>query len=447
MSQTPVPDTAVVVWSGGPAPGAEEWSAAVTGALHRRGISAAVLRNGLAHTIGSPDEMARYLTPVPVGSRIPNGALSFGRGGPARDLELAKQALLNGASLGIRYWFIHGGEGTAQTVYVMDQAAAALESELGFRPQIGQGAKSIDGDLPVPFRSIGFASTREKLGDLLTDLHRDALRADDRWFIVRVPGREGGHLASEAAVQSGGIWIIPEQFEDENVRWPRTFQLVRDICLGAILKGLAQGSSANAMLRRYHGHIVVAQGLPGRLQADTIPGEQVSLDRRGRAQWARFPFDLILARAVQASLGELGVLQRLDGNPLGVNNVTFDYAPRGCMANAHDKQLAMRLGEALVHQLVDEGLSGVIAVIENSSVGWRRVETLANECGDVLPVGVNLKGDAYLTGWAHLSPLRLLPRDLENGPMMQELCSLTGLSPESFRQRFAPVAEWGRVDE
>ncbi len=440
-------EKAIVVLSGGNAPGALEFVVWLARRLRRHGITAYGTRHGFKPIMNGSDESGLcVIDPDRLAAAGPGSIpmISFGRSGPGTDLEKAKSVIRTLLAQGFKYLIGYGGEGTANTMLSLERAARAIESEGGGHIRIGMGPKSIDRDLSLSSDTIGFQTKSALLGEMLRRISYDAWMSDDRWFLVVVQGRTVGHLAWRAAIQSdAAVWLIPEQFTEKV-----DFSLVVDIIVGAMLKGLISGrhgNRADAKNARMHGHIVVSEGLPLCIREGTCPDlGRMNIDERGRPKLAEFPFHIVLSDAVNAVLGELRVAENLGGHGLSLKGQQLGYTARGAAPNSVDRELARELATALVHQLVKEKLSGVVPFIDGESIGHVALEELVGEDRNTIrPRQVNIFADRYQTEWDASRELRLVPEDLSDESSLDALVALTSLTREEFLSRFTRVAQWG----
>ncbi|MCA9240688.1 MAG: 6-phosphofructokinase [Planctomycetales bacterium] len=438
---------AVVVLSGGNAPGALEFVVWLTRRFKRHRIPVYGTRHGFKPLMnGSDGNGLVRLNADRLASAGPGSIplISFGRSGPGTDVEQAASVIRRLLKWNVKYLIGYGGEGTANTMLSLERAARRIEAEGGGRICIGMGPKSIDRDLSLSSDTIGFQTKSALLGEMLRRISYDAWMSDDRWFVVVVQGRTVGHLAWRAAIQSdAAVWLIPEQFTEKV-----DFSLIVDIIVGAMLKGLIHGQSqgrARPQTARMHGHIVVSEGLPLCIREGTCPEfGRMNFDERGRPKLAEFPLHTVLSDAVNAALGELRVAERLGGNGISLKGQQLGYTARGAEPNSVDRELARELATALVHQLVKEELSGVVPFIDGESIGHVALEHLVGEDRNTInPRQVNIHADRYQTEWDAARELRLVPEDLGNEQTLSALVGLTTLSREAFLARFSRIAEWG----
>lgn len=438
-------EKAVIVLSGGNAPGALEFVVWLTKRFQRMGVPVFGTRHGFKPLMNgaSPDNLVR-LHAERLAASGPGGVpmISFGRSGPGTDNGQSAQIIRTLLDWNVRYLVGYGGEGTANTMLSLERAARRIESEGGPRMRIGMGPKSIDRDLSLSSDTIGFQTKSSLLGEMLRRIAYDAWMSDDRWFIVVVQGRTVGHLAWRAAIQSdAAVWLIPEQFPERV-----DFSLVVDIIVGAMLKGLIHGANrCGPRARKMHGHVVVSEGLLLCIRENTCPEfSRLTYDERARPKLADFPLHTVLARAVNAALGELRVSDQIDGDPFSAKGQQLGYTARGAEPNSVDRELARELATALVYQLVKEDLSGVVPFVDGESIGHVALESLVGPERDMIhPRQVNTGADRYRTEWDATRPLRLVPEDLSDERSLRALVALTSLTQEEFVGRFARVAEWG----
>jgi len=240
------------------------------------------------------------------------GAYNRGARDPNIEREENKiENLLRGkAQLGLTDIVIVGGDGSMDIV-----GKACLKAGLNF---IGI-PKTIDNDLALTNRCIGFATAIEKCTEAMHDLETTA-RSHGRIMILEVMGKDAGHLALHSGIAGlADAILIPEiPYSLEN--------------LAAHLIKITSGE-------RKHALVMVAEGIKNLNGETSTRSNQIGVKNyHGINEYIHAELQRLIPE-VQMRSGSLG------------------HIARGGAPNAEDKLLAMQFG-AYGARLIAEGKTG-----------------------------------------------------------------------------------------
>ena len=216
----------------------------------------------------------------------------------------------------VQILFCVGGDGTQRGAHQI----AAEAQRRGARLAIVGIPKTIDNDLPMVWRSFGFATALEKAREVLDIAHVEAKGAPNGIGLVKLMGRDAGFIAAGAtlASQEVNFTLIPE------VPFPLTGP-----------QGFLE-TLQRRILDRQHAVIVVAEGAG----QDLIARDHVETDASGNRKLHDVgPF---LKERITVHFCDCGI-------PVNLKYMDPSYILRGVPANSDDALLCNSMARQAVH--------------------------------------------------------------------------------------------------
>jgi ATP-dependent phosphofructokinase / diphosphate-dependent phosphofructokinase len=408
--------TVGILVGGGPAPGINSVISAATIRSILGGSDVLGLIDGFKWLMEGSTGQARPLSIEDV-SRIHfrgGSYLGTSRANPTKSAELLDTVLFSLSSLGITQLVTIGGDDTAFS-------AMKLEERANGRLQVVHVPKTIDNDLNLPYgiSTFGFQTARHVGAEILKNLMVDA-RTTTRWYLVVTMGRKAGHLALGIGKAAGAtLTIIPEEFRERPVK----LQRVIDIVIGAIIKRLEHG--------RADGVAVLAEGLIEILDPLDLGGlEHVDRDEHGHLRMSEVDVGDVLRRELTKQLDALGLSTSLVTKNVGYELRCADPIP-------YDIEYTRDLGYCAAQYLLDGGTSAMVSIQDGRFTPIPFKQLVDPSTGRTKVRMVDIDSQSYQIARQYM--IRLAESDMNNPDMLGRYAALTGLSRETFQERFGAV--------
>ena len=259
---------------------------------------------------------------------------------PARS-RLLRNTLAGLRDLQIEALISIGGDGTLTTANMLYELQNISQPEQ--RVRVVHVPKTIDNDYRGIDFTFGFFSAVDTLTKKLMNLRADAI-ATSSYFIVETMGRKAGWLSYGVAIAGEASLVIAPEDVDETICEGEHLSLDRlsDRIVELILRREKRG--------KHYGTVVVAEGLvehlpPGQLQ-------DVPRDQHGEIAHSKTRFAQDLSMRVAKRYEErTGQLKKVTGLQMG-------YESRSSAPHAFDVILGSQLGVGAYRALVEEDLDG-----------------------------------------------------------------------------------------
>jgi 6-phosphofructokinase 1 len=315
--------------------------------------------------------------------------------------------------LGIGSLITIGGDGTAYSAYRLAEAS-------GGSLRVVHVPKTIDNDLDLPhdISTFGFQTARHIGVEIVKNLMVDA-KTTSRWYLVVAQGRKAGHLALSIGKAAGAtISLIPEEF-------PRgtSLQTIVDIISGSIIKRLAHG--------RHDGIAMLAEGL-----VECVPIEElekvtrVPRDPFGNIHVAKIKLGEILRERVEERLAQFNLKMTVVSKSIGYEVRCADPIP-------FDMEYTRDLGYCAARFIIEGGTNTMVSIQDGRfrPIPFADIIDLRN--GKTRLRLVDIESDRYKIARTYM--LRLKREDFEDPLELTRLANTAGVSPEVFRDIFAPL--------
>jgi len=356
------PSKVGVVFSGGPAPGANAVIAAAASAFRRDGIEVIGFMHGYEHlqtdhgAAGMDESHYRTIEASDLrGLRNARGVfVGTGRANPGRligapeHLEDAERTAPlrvvyeNLIALGIEALVSIGGDDTLKTGNLLYEFQRRLPPDAP-RVRIVHLPKTIDNDYRGIDFTFGFFTAVDVMAKELQNLRADAI-ATNSYFIVETMGRKSGWLAYGVAIAGEAHMVLG--VEDVVGK----LSIDGRVDLDALTDHVVELILVREQSGRGYGTVVLAEGL-----SELLPEEQlhdVPRDEHGHLSLRRIDLGALVADRVAKRFKErTGRDKKLVGVQLG-------YEARCAAPHAFDVMLGCQLGVGAYRALVEEGLDG-----------------------------------------------------------------------------------------
>ncbi len=364
MKRTTI-ERAAIIFSGGPAPGANSVIAAAAMAFRRSGREVLGISNGYS-ALNEFDPVARTLVKDQDyfvfqdhhlrGLRNSRGILvGTARTNPGREIhspadldDPAKTRTLRQVydglvSLGVDAVVSIGGDDTLKTANFLYEFQRRLPPEAK-RVRIVHVPKTIDNDYRGIDFTFGFFTAVDFMGKELLNLRADAL-ANKSYFVVETMGRKSGWLAYGVAIAGEAHMVVGVEDVSGELATSDGSLSVDALCdriVDLILTRERRG--------KHYGTIVLAEGL-----AELLPDAHlgtVPRDEHGHVSLGRVDIGKLMAElASERFHARTGRHKKLTGVQLG-------YESRCAEPHSFDVMLGSQLGVGAHRALVEEGLDG-----------------------------------------------------------------------------------------
>ena len=359
-----------MVFSGGPAPGANAVIAAAASTFKRSGREVIGILRGYTHLHDrTPDQPFREGTDYQRisdtdlrGLRNRRGVLlGTARTNPGREVNVVADLNdpLKTAGLARVYESLCkldldalisiGGDGTLRTANLLYEYQRRLPLQAR-RVRIVHLPKTIDNDYAGIDFTFGFFTAVDVMAKELLNLRADAI-ATQGYYLVSTMGRRAGWLAYGVGIAGEAHLVLGLEDVRGVLRRPDG-KLDPEALVGVLIDLITKREIHG---KRY-GVVVLAEGLAELLPDEELEG--VARDSYGHISFSSFDFSRTLASRV----AERYRLQH--GRPLKVTGVQIGYESRCAAPHAFDVMLGSQLGIGAYRALVEEGLDGHMVSIE-----------------------------------------------------------------------------------
>ncbi|CAL4998183.1 unnamed protein product [Urochloa decumbens] len=215
---------------------------------------------------------------------------------------------------------------------------------------------SLNGDLKNQFveTTVGFDTVCKVNSQLVSNVCLDAISAGKYYYFVRLMGRKASHVAFECALQSHpNMLILGEEVA------------LSKLTLMEIINKICDGVQARAELGKYHGVLVIPEGL-----IESIP-EMYALiqlllhqESDNSAQLSQIDTEQLLAHLVETEMIKRTKEGRYKGRKFSSVCHFFGYQARGSIPSNFDCDYAYALGRISLH-MIAAGLTGYMATVAN----------------------------------------------------------------------------------
>jgi 6-phosphofructokinase 1 len=338
--------------------------------------------------------------------------LGTSRANPTKSSDRLDNVLFALSGLGVTRLVTIGGDDTAYS-------AMKVEERAGGRFQVVHVPKTIDNDLDLPYGipTFGFQTARHVGVEIVKNLMVDA-RTTARWYLVVTMGRKAGHLALGIGKAAGAtVTIIPEEFRERPVR----LRKVVDVLLGAMVKRMEQG--------RADGVAVVAEGVIEILDPRDLGGlDYVARDEHGHLRLSEVDIGDVLRRELTKQLKAMGLSLTLVAKNVGYELRCADPIP-------YDIEYTRDLGYCAAQYLLDGGTSAMVSIQNGRFVPIPFKDMVDAATGRTKVRMVDIDSPSYRIARQYM--IRLKADDLENPQTLSRYAAMTGLSADTFKDRFA----------
>lgn len=360
---------AAILFSGGPAPGANAVIQAAASSFKRSGCEVVGILHGYSHLQSYRrgqggleagrhyrllrDEELRGLRNargVLIGTSRANPAATITGLGDLDDpaktvgLRAVVEALVD---LGVDALVSIGGDDTLRTANLLHAYQARLPANAP-RVRVVHVPKTIDNDYRGIDFTFGFFTAVGVMADALQNLRADAM-ATQSYFVVETMGRSAGWLAYGVAIAGEAHMVVAA--EDVHGALLRDGRLDLDALADRVVD-LLLAREANG---KHYGTVVLAEGLtellPDAVTHD-VPRDEHGHISLGKVDLAR----MVAARAAARFRARTGREKKLVGVQLG-------YESRSSAPHAFDVMLGCQLGVGAYRALVEQGLDAVMVSV------------------------------------------------------------------------------------
>jgi len=354
-----------IVFSGGPAPGANAVIAAAASAFRRAGCEVIGLLQGYTHVESfRPQHSAlqegvhyRTITDADLrGLRNARGVfLGTARANPGREINSVRDLddpQKNGGLASVHAALRHleldalvsiGGDGTLRTANLLYEYQRRLSADTP-RVRIVHVPKTIDNDYTGIDFTFGFFTAVDVMAQELLNLRADAV-ATQSYYIVSTMGRRAGWLAYGVAI-AGEAHLVLGMEDAQGSLLDADGKLDLDKLAELVVELIAARQSRG----KKYGVVLLAEGLAELLGAKDLEG--ASRDQYGHVSFSTFDLSRVLAgRASRLYSDRTGRSIKLTGIQLG-------YESRCAAPHAFDVLLGTQLGFGAFRALTEEQLDG-----------------------------------------------------------------------------------------
>jgi 6-phosphofructokinase 1 len=353
-----------IIFSGGPAPGANAVIAASASAFRRAGSEVVGILHGYSGLHDREEGSAlqpgidyRLVRDSDLrGLRNSRGVwLGTARTNPGREVnvvsDLDDRQKTRGLArvhaslveLGLDALISIGGDGTLRTANLLYEYQKRLPPS-AHRVRIVHLPKTIDNDYDGIDFTFGFFTAVDTMAKELLNLRADAI-ATQGYYLVSTMGRRAGWLAYGVGIAGEahltlGVEDVQGVLRDANGRLDPK----------ALVNVLVELIRTREARDKRYGVIVLAEGL-----AELLPDEEVAhlpRDAYGHISFSSFDFGRIMAGRVAAQY------KQSTGRSMKVTGLQIGYESRCAAPHAFDVMLGSQLGLGAHRALVDAGLDG-----------------------------------------------------------------------------------------
>src|SRR5262245_1696770 len=359
-----------LLFSGGPAPGANAVIAAAASAFRRSGCEVIGLLQGYTHLEAfKPQHSAlhegthyRIISDADLrGLRNARGVfLGTARANPGREVnspqdlnDPVKSAGLAATCEALRALELDalisiGRDGTLRTANLLYEYQRRLP-ESASRVRIVHVPKTIDNDYAGIDFTFGFFTAVDVMAKELLNLRADAI-ATQSYYLVSTMGRRAGWLAYGVAVAGEAHLVIGVEDVHGGL-----CNAQGKLDLAALCDHVVDLIETRKRRGKLYGVVVLAEGLTELLSDSELGG--APRDVYGHISFATFDLSRVLAARVAQRCKER------TGSSLKVTGVQLGYESRCAAPHAFDVLLGSQLGLGAYRALAEEGLGGCMVSI------------------------------------------------------------------------------------
>jgi 6-phosphofructokinase 1 len=357
-----------LVFSGGPAPGANAVIAAAASSFVEDGREVVGFFHGYSnlqdyHPVTRrllPDEHYRIFEPRDFsGLRNSRGVLiGTARANPGRgctspeDLDDPKKSaklrnVYNAlVDLEIDALISIGGDGTLTTASFLYEWQKRLPEEAR-RVRVVHVPKTIDNDYYGIDFTFGFFTAADVMTKGLQNFRADAI-ATSSYFIVETMGRKSGWLSYAVGIAGEANLVVAP--EDIGVDLMEETDEGRYLSLEALSEQIVDLIIYREKRGKHYGTIVLAEGLVELLPPDLLA--EAPRDQHGNVAHGKLSFGQMVAHTCAA------IYERRTKQRKKLTGVALGYEARSAPPNAFDVMLGSQLGIGAYRALVEENLDG-----------------------------------------------------------------------------------------
>jgi 6-phosphofructokinase len=354
-----------LLFSGGPAPGANAVIAAAASAFRRAGSEVIGLLQGYTHLEGfnaqhgALHEGTHYRTISDAdlrGLRNARGVfIGTARANPGREVNSPHdlEDPIKSAGLGATYQALRaleldalisiGGDGTLRTANLLYEYQRRLPDSAP-RVRIVHVPKTIDNDYAGIDFTFGFFTAVDVMAKELLNLRADAL-ATQSYYVVSTMGRRAGWLAYGVAIAGEAHLVLG--MEDAH---GSLLDADGKLDLDQLSELLVELIAARAARGKRYGVVLLAEGLAELLPTKVLEG--VGRDAYGHVSFGTFD----LSRQVSARASNR--YHDKTGRSIKITGVQLGYESRCAAPHAFDVLLGTQLGFGAYRALAEESLDG-----------------------------------------------------------------------------------------
>ena len=433
-----------ILVGGGPAPGINGVISSVTIEAINCGMEVIGFQNGFKHLVEGSLTHNRQLTREDATACYLQGGSILGtsRTNPAKNPADMAKVIEVLQKLGVTCLVTIGGDDTAFSSSQVAKHIGAGSDRSDGHPlvRVCHVPKTIDNDLPLPegVPTFGYETARH-YGVLTTRALAADAKTTSRWYLVISMGRAAGHLAlGIGKASAAAISLIPEEWKGK----PITLPGIADTIVGSILKSRLQGKE--------YGVAVLAEGLlesigeAGLLDAFGSEEElkrygRIERDDHGHLRLGEIEFGRMIKDYLTNRLKSLGVPMTFIDKDLGYELRSADPIP-------FDSEYTRDLGYGAVRFLLSDEATkygAVVSFIEGRLVPQSFQSMIDPKTSRMRNRKVNVDSESFACALRYMT--RIETADLDDANTLAGLSKLVEMSPEQFKERFAPVAIGGRA--
>lgn len=368
MEKPPSPRRVALLFSGGPAPGANAVISAAAMALHNDGFEVLGITHGYSnlqdYSADTPLERnvhyrvfssadfsdLRNTRGVVLGtSRAGPGAMVQTEAdllSPAHNQRLAQvyRALV---SLDVDALISIGGDGTLRTANLLHRYQEVALEAGEKRIAIVHVPKTIDNDYKGIDFTFGYFTAVDVMASELLNLRADCI-ATSSYFIVETMGRSAGWLSYGVAIAGeANLVLAPEDLDASLLQGGRlSVEKLTDRIVDLVIRREERG--------KHYGTVVLAEGLAEFLPEALVEG--VPVDHKGNLTLGKLDLGRMFAQtAADRYLERTGRRKKMTGVQLG-------YESRSARPNAYDVMLGSQLGIGAYRAIKEERAGHLVSV-------------------------------------------------------------------------------------
>jgi 6-phosphofructokinase 1 len=239
--------------------------------------------------------------------------------------------------------------------------------------------------------------------------------------IASAPGYKPWEQTVELKDAGATVTVIPEEFTER----PLKLRRLVDLLIGAVIKRLTSG--------RADGVAVLAEGLIEIVDPQDLRGlEQVERDEHGHLRLSEVDLGDVLRREVTKGLKDLGLSVPIVSKNVGYELRCADPIP-------YDIEYTRDLGYCAAQYVLDGGTAAMVSIQDGRFTPIPFKQMLDPVTGRAKVRMVDIGSQSYHTARQYM--IRLTEEDFNDQDRLGRYAALAGISPETFRARFAGLVE------